>query len=79
MNSLRKMDYLCQFNILYNHCINKMIDAGIEIELDESVQMDRVGSKYIEGNAYGYKVTYKFIRADMWLCGDKVGGSLSGL
>ena len=62
---------------MYNHCINKMVNAGVAVELDTPVWMDRAGNECDEANSYGCMVTHKLIRPEMCICGDEVGGNLS--
>ena len=65
------------FSNMYNHAIDAMVDAGLAIELNEPVWMDRNGNVCSEEDAFGCKVHHKLLRPDMCMCGDEVGNNIS--
>ena len=73
----QKWTTYANFVHMYNHCINEMVDAGVAVELDEPIWMDRSGNECDEADAYGCKVTHRVTRPGMCICGDEVGGNLS--
>ena len=56
---------------MHSHCINEMVEADVNVELDSPVWMDRAGNEVEdEADAYVCKVTPKVIRPDMCICRD---------
>ena len=62
---------------MYVHVISEMVNAGLAIELDSPVWMDRSGNTVDETKAFGCKVTHDILYPDMCLVGDEVGGNIS--
>jgi len=62
---------------MYDHIIDEMMDAGLAVELDEPVWMNRKGEICPEEEAFGCKVHHKIIHPELCFCGDEVGGNIS--
>ena len=62
---------------MYKHIIDEMVDAGLAVELDEPVWMNRDGNICPEHEAFGCKVHHKVIHPELCFCGDEVGGNIS--
>ena len=61
----QKWTTYANFVHMYSHCINEMVEAGVAVELDSPVWMDRAGNEVEdEADAYGCKVTHKVIRPE---------------
>ena len=65
------------FDDMYRHIYEEMELSGVAKRRDEPVWMDRDGNIVEEVNAHGCKVTHDFIRPDMCLVRDEVGGNIN--
>ena len=57
----QKWTTYANFVHMNNHCIDKMMEAGVAIKLEEPVWMNREGQECSEEEAFGCKVTHKLI------------------
>ena len=49
---------------MYNHCVDKMADAGVAVEFDDPIWMNRACENAVKTEVYKCKVTFKIIHPD---------------
>ena len=62
-------------DLMYNEVYKEMVNAGVAVELDQPVWMDKDGNEVTESDAFGRKCTHKIIHPEMCLVVDEVGGN----
>eukprot|EP00978_Attheya_sp_CCMP212_P026409 scaffold86813_cov51-Attheya_sp.AAC.1 len=76
---LDRKDWSTYRNIykMYNEIYEEMAEAGVAMELDEPVWVDKDGNGVKQGQAMGRKNTHRLIHPDYTLHVDEVGGDTS--